>query len=289
MGEIDFDEDSPEIVDLLIQFLYQGDYTPQHPDSSQPKSTNSEQAPAPLVIPKPDSQLRNRSGNFDAYGARIIFTPAQTVTEESPPPSFLPIHATLYTLAERLDIQALKSLCLSRYTDNLSHLKCTDRKENKNESQDLGPFITSLGLVYDGTPSTTVIDPIRESAIEAATRHADLLIQEPAFVLLCQSNAELATDLLKATLAIARQKREEEERTENRGWKMDGLIPGHRGCKKDRNHQLAFVPVGFGNTGFVSGIGGGNGSNGGVIAAGGFGSLTVAARYRCVTCRTFVD
>ena len=109
----------------------------------------------------------------------------------SHPSEALIINAKVYEFAEKFDIQDLKEMACEKY-----------HEVAKSGAYKSPEFIQSLKIIYEGTPSTTKKDKLREIAVYVAAIHAKSLFELEGFATFCQENGEIATDIFKASATL---------------------------------------------------------------------------------------
>jgi hypothetical protein len=284
-GEIDLSDEDPEIVDHMMNYFYKGYYDfevfsithsfPPPAQLSPPPSLRS-RILGPSAPPKPPTTTPVYANSMDIHPHYTTplpnpHSPRSSTSSDSsqtlrpaflsaalPPPSRIMAHASVYILAEQYDIAGLKSLALGKYASLIP----TAWKSPY--------FIPSLKLIFENTPTLSTPDSLRLVAARAAAEHAKELLDRTDFLELLNENGEIAIDILRMSLVLRQE--------------AMGCIGGKwvtRGCRKDRSHDVVYVPgmVGIGTT---PGTGGGMGS------LMGFGNKTVG-RYKCTVCGTFCD
>ena len=213
LGEIDLEDDEPEIVELLMSFFYRASY-PDPPTSGNGVLAETS-APIPPWGQADQLNLFNRSNTLpnshQNAPARPPITLVSTRSHPSPSrfgastrpsgfpnsptrvppqsPEGLVTHAKVYIAAEKWDVQPLRSLAKKKYETLLPTAWNSDH------------FVESLKLIYDGTPERSEMDGLRALAIKTAGEHAKELLDRGEFLNLCQEVPGLATDVLKASVA----------------------------------------------------------------------------------------
>lgn len=277
-GEIDLEEDEPEIVGLMLQFLYKGTYPDGRTGSKvSGNSTASDETNVKNTVQQ--SMFSRPSFDFSATRSPVFSYPSASATPAVPPnapfgpynggstssifrpilgaeaatpdlsypapvdstinPTALITNARVYVIAEQYDIEPLKVLARTKYAEIVP--------STWNSTQ----FVQSLKFIYDGTPDNiSMKDKLREVAMNTAGQHARELMEKEEFLALCKERGDIATDVLKASLNRKAQN------------PVFGGKLRARQCKIDANHDLEFVPS-RGNGGRTS-------------------------KYRCSICQTYV-
>jgi hypothetical protein len=137
----------------------------------------------------------------------------------SPPvnPQNLVTLAAIYVLAEKFDVQPLKTLVKGKYESIVRTGWNTEH------------FIDSLKLIYDGTPDLSEPDGLRELAVRAAATHAKELLDRGEFLNLCTERGDITTDVLKASL---------QQTLASEPGLRSGIETGSPRCRVHSNHAI---------------------------------------------------
>ncbi|RDW95184.1 hypothetical protein BP5796_00947 [Coleophoma crateriformis] len=172
-GRIVLEDDDPNTVNLMIEWLYTSEYD----DKRGPTSFESSVGVGTL----------DDSENWRP----VPFHPAKwyrydgVLGVEVFRPKALEINAKMYVIAEKYDIQPLKSLARERYEEIFVSVH---RKEFT------ASFVNSLIILFDGTLEG---DGLRGFAFRAAARNSADLLQNEAFSQLFIERGEIAFDIFK--------------------------------------------------------------------------------------------
>ena len=209
---IDLPEDDPDMIRRLIAFLYLGDYDPCADPSSltsikdiiQHQSTTK---PAPFYhsryrtgslfstgVGSPDScaclgvqdkgntqpihepDVKDKPANFS-----LVVKPANGVQVANP----LTIHATMYALADKYQVEGLAPLAKEKFESCLHH---------HANSED---FVAAVQLAYGGTPESN--RGLRDIVVKAFLTHFKVDIRGiPGFEAKMETIDDLAFLLIKA-------------------------------------------------------------------------------------------
>ncbi|RDW88237.1 hypothetical protein BP6252_00269 [Coleophoma cylindrospora] len=173
-GRIALEDDHPSTVNLMIEWLYTSEYD----DNRGPTSFESSGG----VGPSDDSEDWRPVPYHPAKWYRYD----RALGVEVFRPEALEINAEVYVIAEKYDIQPLKSLARERYEEVFVSVH---RKEFTTS------FVHSLVILFDGTPEG---DGLRSFAFRAAARNSADLLQNEAFSQLFMKRGEIAFDLFKS-------------------------------------------------------------------------------------------
>ncbi|THV46207.1 hypothetical protein BGAL_0406g00070 [Botrytis galanthina] len=94
-------------------------------------------------------------------------------------------HAKVYIMAEKYDIQPLKTLARQRYSfvaDNYWNSCC---------------FVQSIELIFDGTPDISEGDDLRKAVLEVASRYMKRLLAREDFAQMCQERGDIGFAILQ--------------------------------------------------------------------------------------------
>lgn len=94
-------------------------------------------------------------------------------------------HAKVYIMAEKYDIQPLKTLARQRYSfvaDNYWNSCC---------------FVQSIELIFDGTPDISEGDDLRKAVLEVASRYMKRLLAREDFAQMCQKRGDIGFAILQ--------------------------------------------------------------------------------------------
>ncbi|TGO30095.1 hypothetical protein BPAE_0008g00870 [Botrytis paeoniae] len=94
-------------------------------------------------------------------------------------------HAKVYIMAEKYDIQALKTLARQKYSsvaDNYWNSCC---------------FVQSIELIFDGTPDISEGDSLRKVVLEVASRYMKQLLAREDFAQMCQERGDIGFAILQ--------------------------------------------------------------------------------------------
>ncbi|KAF7945287.1 hypothetical protein EAE96_010065 [Botrytis aclada] len=94
-------------------------------------------------------------------------------------------HAKVYIMAEKYDIQALKTLARQKYSfvaDNYWNSCC---------------FVQSIELIFDGTPDISEGDSLRKAVLEVASRYMKQLLVREDFAQMCQERGDIGFAILQ--------------------------------------------------------------------------------------------
>lgn len=141
-GIVALPDDNPRVVELMIRFFYYLDY-PKLPEIWQDKS--------------PEAAQDEKQWLSAGWG------PPQPESEESIGPN-LTIHAMVYALGEKYDIQGLKALSLEKF------------KKEARSYWDSDDFLRAVEEVY-----TSTIDAdrgMRDAVVDAIRQHSTVLDKE---------------------------------------------------------------------------------------------------------------
>lgn len=205
-GAIDLPEDEPEIVKLLVQYLYEGEYEPVLP------STDVENTATALTTPAKRGKASTKkqqysldfphtcsNRDYDCYSPRICphhycgsqcaymcsgfvcelcFAPALTGSS-----SQLLIHAKMYEVADKYDVVGLKELAREKFSRGCKHFW--------NSSD----FHIASTHAFSTTPDDD--DGLRSLVSQTIARHMELAQMPEIRALMMQFNG-LALGILDA-------------------------------------------------------------------------------------------
>ncbi|APA13645.1 hypothetical protein sscle_11g084150 [Sclerotinia sclerotiorum 1980 UF-70] len=97
-------------------------------------------------------------------------------------------YAKVYILAEKYDIQPLKTLARETYFTILKTCWYSSY------------FVESIEIIFDGTPEISGGDCLRNSIVETASRHVKQLLARKDFTQLCQERGDIATSILQSVV-----------------------------------------------------------------------------------------
>ena len=213
-------EDDPELVKLMIDYLYQLDYefksescngiiTNGEPELNQILEPDSpvahviekfeDMSAPPLVMEeeewevpkqrKPKSSKKKRTAA--SYGSLPVFRYQQVQLEESdsnsPKNSELNVHAQMYALADKYGIHDLKDLAREKFAEVAS---------NEWDGKD---FPVAVHTVYASTPESDY--GLRNVVVDTLSQHRELL-EKPEVEALVKEVNGLAFGLLKAAWGL---------------------------------------------------------------------------------------
>ncbi|KUJ17753.1 uncharacterized protein LY89DRAFT_747592 [Mollisia scopiformis] len=197
-GVIDLGDDDPEIIRLVLNFMYKGDYS----DGRQPEGSTSQRLSTSRGSIDPGYLDLSSSDEFSkavqAKRAKIS-TPApkkgSTATEvpgtSQPAPSALIINAKVYASAEMWDIPALKTLAAKKYKEALPQVGFPE------------DFIDSLESMYNNLPENDL--KLKVIALDFVGKHYKGLVKRDEFLNLCSKNGDVAVSVLKTIGADSAQ------------------------------------------------------------------------------------
>ena len=170
-GEIDLEDDEPEVVAQMIRWLYKEDYE----DWSAPPSHRT-------ATPTTTATTRSRAGR--STPANQIATSMSSST--TPSSTGLLFNTKMYIIADKYDLYPLKELANIKYETALSaHWNSTE-------------FVESLKLLYEETMENDTL--LKEVAIKVAGDNAKQLLDREEFVALCEENGTIAVEVLRRTI-----------------------------------------------------------------------------------------
>lgn len=94
-------------------------------------------------------------------------------------------HAKVYIVAEKFDIQPLKTLARQKYSsvaNNYWNSCC---------------FVQSIELIFDGTPDISEGDSLRKAVLEVASRYMKQLLIREDFAQMCQERGDIGFSILQ--------------------------------------------------------------------------------------------
>ncbi|KAM0139911.1 hypothetical protein ACHAP3_002972 [Botrytis cinerea] len=94
-------------------------------------------------------------------------------------------HAKVYIIAEKFDIQPLKTLARQKYSsvaNNYWNSCC---------------FVQSIELIFDGTPDISEGDSLRKAVLEVASRYMKQLLVREDFAQMCQERGDIGFSILQ--------------------------------------------------------------------------------------------
>jgi len=288
-GEINLEEDDADIVEIMLQFLYKGDYLdgrffPKSAGvSSQPASEGQPSRAKPLFdfgsTPLNTSSFvaAAKSTVFPVPRAPGIVAAARSTgssIQRAPdiPPSdlgnlgqsdsttplsnpFAKLATTISDFpfrAEALITNAKVYIIAEQYDiEPLKYLARTKYADILPSTWNTPSFVESLQFIYDGTPDLEKTDQLRGIVISYAGEHVKELMDRVDFVALCKERGDIATDVMKAAF--------------HKSTTIPKSSPTHlkfsvKQCKIDSKHDIEVVSQVFG-----------------------------PSLYKCVACGTFVS
>jgi len=197
--EYNFDDGDPDIISMMMDYLYKGDYdderTPSKltnlksaPPAREPPPIveepfhEEEYPPSPLEAPSPEQA--NSEENFispdtEKRLGHLELDSSDDVSHKSP----LEVNADMYILADKYDLQQLKDLSASKY------------QKIAPSSWDSPGFHKSVQTVYENTMDSDRL--LRDIIVNVACDQVNGLLGRREFVDLLRSNGELSTDILE--------------------------------------------------------------------------------------------
>jgi len=171
-GEIDLEDDEPEVVAQMIKWLYTEDYE----DRSA--------AVIPRInTPAAHTTTRSRASRLTSSNQTSTSTSSTTV----PSGTGLLFNTKMYIIADKYDLYPLKELANVKYGNALS------------AQWDSSEFVESLKLLYEETMENDTL--LKDVAIKLAGEHAKELLDRREFVALCEENGTIAVEVLRRAIA----------------------------------------------------------------------------------------
>ncbi|PVH79551.1 hypothetical protein DL98DRAFT_216253 [Cadophora sp. DSE1049] len=173
-GEIDLDGNELDIVECMLQFMYNRDYSDGRdndvgttPSTSLSVSVNTQGAPS-------------SNSSLPSSG----FTPtAKSLSEVK---GALLTNTKVYIIGDQLQVPELKTLSMKKYEEVVS------------AGWNSASFVASLKLLYEETMENDRL--LKDVVIKTAGEHVKDLCDRGEFVTLCKEKGEIAFDVLKASL-----------------------------------------------------------------------------------------
>lgn len=189
---IDLPDENPAIVKLLVQYLYEGEYTvprattPPHPTNSDPE--------AHVCV---EHYRRGQKGDLDiCYHGRFFntcSTPCHSrfcVLPEAPAPNEpdddhnpLLIHAKVYVAAIKYDVAGLEAVVEQEFMQ-----ACDDRYDRPS-------FAVAARYVFENTPEND--RGLREIVTKTVVKHGHDLLKKPDIFALVTQFSSLATAIIR--------------------------------------------------------------------------------------------
>ena len=166
-GVIDLSDDEPEILDMMLTYLYTGDY-------SEYSSMTALSKASPPTATSPN----------DAWGALPPDQAAKAVADA------MLFHTKVYIIADKYDVQDLKPVVVYQF---LQHLR--------GQWNTTG-FIASLDLLYENTSENDTI--LKNAAMEAIGVDVWKLMEREDFKDLGKKYARLTFDTLASLATVQR-------------------------------------------------------------------------------------
>ncbi|TVY83182.1 hypothetical protein LSUE1_G003669 [Lachnellula suecica] len=171
--EVNLDDNEPEIVGKMLEYLYNADYSDGRVVGTSATASNTPSKPASIrfkrsKLSRPSIQTQIASEASTPQSAAALFTNAQ-----------------VFVIADKYDIQGLKELATKKYTELVSN--------NWNSEY----FVNSLKLLYEETPESDRL--LKNVAITTAGKQTKELVDRGEFAALCKENGEIAFDVMKAS------------------------------------------------------------------------------------------
>jgi hypothetical protein len=186
-GEIDLQEDEPEIVANMIKFLYKDSYEDGNESTATAATTGSTTAAKTSEAKgKKAQKVQSQRKTPQTSTPQSSTSTEASKTVESA--EAVLINTKVYIIGDKYDIQPLKDLAAKKYGEALLN------------HWNSAPFVASLKLVYEETLEND--RPLKDLAVKTAAKHAKELTDRDDFASLCKENAEITFDVLKASLKI---------------------------------------------------------------------------------------
>ncbi|KAG4433153.1 hypothetical protein IFR05_011366 [Cadophora sp. M221] len=168
-GEIDLDGNDPEIVECMLKFMYNQDYSDGRESDPVTRSAADQNArTAWSSLPSPVTASSAAIASADK-GALLT-------------------NAIVYIICDQLQIPGLKMLAKTKFEELV-----TDRWNTSS-------FVASLKLLYKETMEND--RPMKDIAVKTAGKHVKDLCDRGEFVALCKEEGEIAFDVLKASSVV---------------------------------------------------------------------------------------
>jgi len=165
-GIIDLQDDEPEIVKLLIDFLYTGNFDISTDEQVEKVETNKGDGSSNVTDTLQDDENSGSGSSEDLITA-----------------------VKVYIIADKYDIHPLKLLSKTKYEALLpSHWNSS-------------AFIDSLKLIFDETTENDRL--LKDVVVDFAGGKSRELMERSEFVNLLKDNAEMAVEIFKASLLKA--------------------------------------------------------------------------------------
>ncbi|KAH6664422.1 hypothetical protein B0J14DRAFT_245465 [Halenospora varia] len=158
-GDIDFDDNEPDIVENMIRFMYTSDYSDSQDDNTTLMPTTATATPS--------KKARTTRSSLPATSASSPAT-TPTINESTEP---LLTNAFVYVIADRYAVKSLKELTKKKYEEAVP---------DKGNS---ASFMASLKLLYEETAETDHI--LQDFAVKAAGDYIKEILDRGEFVTLC--------------------------------------------------------------------------------------------------------
>jgi hypothetical protein len=185
-GEIDLQEDEPEIVANMIKFLYTDTYEDFN-DSMATATATDPTIAAKMSEVKGERPQQVQSKRKTPQTSTPQFPASTRASKTVEPSEAVLINTKVYIIGDKYDIQPLKDLATKKYGEALPN------------HWNSAPFVASLKLIYEGTLEKD--RPLKDLAADTAAMHANELTDRGEFASLCKENGEITFDVLKASLA----------------------------------------------------------------------------------------
>ncbi|CAM1504940.1 Fc.00g025310.m01.CDS01 [Cosmosporella sp. VM-42] len=172
--EIDLPDDDPLAVKMMVQYFYHLDYSSHPPtvannpsrrpskEQSQAKATTYSFGAGPASVPATAVGIvhHDMSKRSKKQIHKILAKDAAEAGNPKPPPS-LSLHAKVYALGEKYDIQGLKAVAAEKF------------EEEVKDHWDTGDFLSAAQEVYTSTVEEDRL--MRDIVVRVFDEHSNLL------------------------------------------------------------------------------------------------------------------